>query len=192
MPGLQELPVREFAAAVDRVLTDYPMLVVDVVAVADLGAAPGAVYWRREARNLGSVRSITLDQRTACASSGPASVSDSVAEPERSRLYAETVRAFGVALEDAGGGTAQVKAQHVLIAEYMRGVAGRYTTLAELVRGYRQWRGELIGATNETGRFCMREALSSGFAEVVLQGSRACAPARTLHTLLVDAAPRRD
>lgn len=192
LPDLQELPVREFAAAVDRVLTDYPMIVVDVVAVADLGTDAGPVCWKRESRKPGTVRSITLDQRTACASSGPATASDSAAESERSRLYADTVRAFGPALDDTGGGSAQARAQHVLIAEYMRGVAGRYTTLVELVRGYRQWRAELIGTTTETGRFDMRRALGAGFAEVVLQGSQACAPARTLHTLLVDAAPRRD
>lgn len=191
LPDLDEVPVREFAAAVDRVLTDYPMIVVDVVAVGDLGAGGGPVCWRRESRKSGTVRSIVLDERTAVVSSGPATERDSVAVSERSRLYADTVRAFGAALDDAGGGVARVRAQRVLIAEYMRGVAGRYTTLAELVRGYRQWRAGLVGAVSEIGRFEIGRALGAGFAEVVLRGGQACAPARALHTLLVDAAPPR-
>lgn len=191
LPDLQELPVREFVAAVDRVLTDYPMIVVDVVAVADVGTDTSPVCWRRETSKPGAARSITLDQRTACASSGPATEADSAVETERSRLYADTVRAFGPALDHAGGGAARAGGQRALIAEYMRGVAGRYTTLAQLLGGYRQWRAELIGATTETGRFDMGRALGAGFAEVVLRGSQASAPARTLHTLLVDAAPHR-
>lgn len=186
LPDLQEQPVREFAAAVDQVLTDYPMISLDVVAVTDLDDA-GPVQWRRESRESEVVRSITVDRRAACEPSDDATNSDTAARD--SRIYADTAGQLGLALDSAGGGVAGQTARHALIAEYMREVAGRYTTLAELMRGYRRWSAEL---TSGTPGFDAERALSTAFAEVVARGGEASAPARTLHALLVDAAPRRD
>ena len=185
-PGLAEKPVREFAAAIDRVLTDYPMIGLDLVAVADLAADAAPVQWRWESRESAVVRSITLDRGTA----GASATSDSVNEPSDSPVYSATVRALGQALDSAGGGAARAQARHALVSAYMQDVAGRYTTLAQLMRGYRQWRSGLPGATDETGRFDTPRALAAGFAEVVLRGSAASVPARTLHALLVDTAPQ--
>ncbi|MEU4312192.1 hypothetical protein [Nocardia sp. NPDC024068] len=209
LPDLAEQPMREFAAAVDRVLTDYPMIVVDRVAVADLGDGAEPVQWRQERRVSATIRSIILDRRAArtpggpvAAASGdiaaaqpdnaPAAMDDPAAGSGGAGIYAETVRALGPALDSAGGGAAGAGARRALVADYMRAVEGRYTTLAELVRGFRQWRSELAGATDESGRFDVQRAVCAGFAEVVLRGGEASAPARTLHALLVDAAHQRD
>ncbi|ONM48493.1 hypothetical protein B0T44_16600 [Nocardia donostiensis] len=186
LPDLWEQPVRDFAAAVDRILTDYPMIGLDVVAVADLDDA-GTVRWRRETRKSEVVRSITLDRQIACEVSDDATNYDT--DEYVSRIYADTVGQLGLALDSAGGGVASRTARHTLIAEYMREVAGHYTTLAELVRGYRRWSADLTGSP--TG-FDSERALSTAFAEVVARGAEASAPARTLHALLVDAAPQQD
>ncbi len=245
LPDLAEQPMREFAAAVDRVLTDYPMIVVDRVAVAELGDDSEPVQWRQERRLSATIRSIILDGRAARRPGGPETAvssefaaaqpdntddtadvpsSDSArprsARPTREQsggiaagesygtapvamddpaagsggagIYAETVRALGPALDSAGGGAAGAGARRALVADYMKAVAGRYTTLAELVQGFRRWRAELACATDESGRFDLQRAMRAGFAEVVLRGGEASAPARTLHALLVDAAHGRD
>ncbi|MFI9531692.1 hypothetical protein ACIG56_00485 [Nocardia fusca] len=202
LPDLAEQPMREFAAAVDRVLTDYPMIVVDRVAVAELGDEAEPVQWRQERRISATIRSIILDRRAARTPGGPAgggpdgtppaAMDDPAAGSGGAGIYAETVRALGPALDSAGGGAAGAGARRALVADYMTAVAGQYTTLAELVRGFRRWRAELAGATDDSGRFDVQRAVRAGFAEVVLRGGAASAPARTLHTLLVDAAHQRD
>ncbi|WP_157120610.1 hypothetical protein [Nocardia fusca] len=202
LPDLAEQPMREFAAAVDRVLTDYPMIVVDRVAVAELGDEAEPVQWRQERRISATIRSIILDRRAARTpgvpagggpdDTAPAAMDDPAAGSGGAGIYAETVRALGPALDSAGGGAAGAGARRALVADYMTAVAGQYTTLAELVRGFRQWRAELAGATDDSGRFDVQRAVRAGFAEVVLRGGAASAPARTLHTLLVDAAHQRD
>ncbi|MGW4767738.1 hypothetical protein ACWEO2_06795 [Nocardia sp. NPDC004278] len=190
LPDLEEAVVRQFAAAVDRVLTEYPVIGLDVVAVADLDDA-GSVKWSSESRDdpaSGVARSITLDQRRAREPSRVADTSDSGAGPEDLVIYSATVRELGLALDFAGGGVARRKAQRVLIAEYMRLEAGRYTTLAEVLRGYRRWRAGLTGTTLGVGGFDVSRAVCDAFADVVLHGDKASAPARTLYAVLLDAA----
>lgn len=182
-PGLQVSAVREFVAAVDRVLTDYPVIVLDVVAVAGLGAESGMVRWSSEPRGpTGAARSITLDQRTA---QEPRNVTGT--EPD---IYAATLREFGPALDGAGGGLARRRAQRVLVAEYLRLEPGRHRTLAEVVRGYQHWRAELTGDITAAGGFDVSRAFGVAFAEVVLRGNEASSQAKTLHAVLVDAAAR--
>jgi hypothetical protein len=181
--------VREFAAAVDRVLTDYPAIALDVVAVVELGHNARGVRWRYEPHDSAAVRSITLDRRVACEPSRGAGTLESEISPDDPAVYAATVGELGLALNSAGGGVARRTAQRILIAEYMRVVAGRYTTLAELLRGYRRWRAGLTGATGEAGGFDEHRALGAAFADVVLHSERASAPAKALHAALVDAAP---
>ncbi len=182
-PGLQVSAVREFVAAVDRVLTDYPVIVLDVVAVAELGAEAGLVRWSSEPHGPGGpARSITLDQRTA---QQPSEVTGT-----ESDIYAATLREFGPALDGAGGGFARRRAQRVLVAEYLRLEPGRHRTLAEVVRGYQHWRAELTGDPTAAGGFDVSRAFGAAFAEVVLRGTAARIQAKTLHAVLVDAASR--
>ncbi|MFI6363637.1 hypothetical protein ACIBG0_12910 [Nocardia sp. NPDC050630] len=192
LPDLEEAAVRQFAAAVDRVLTEYPVIELDVVAVADLDDGADSVQWSSESRDdaaAGGASSITLDQRTARAPSRVAGTPESGAGLEDLVIYSATVRELGLALDFAGGGFARRKAQRVLIAEYMRLEAGRYTTLAEVLRGFRRWRAGLTGAIGGGG-FDVSRALGDAFADVVLHGDKASAPARTLYTVLLDAASR--
>ncbi len=195
LPGLDETAVRQFAAAVDRVLTDYPAIVLDVVGVADLGDDAPVVRWAGElpAAAISTVRSIMLDQRVA---REPGRVADLyAADPLVTGdpvIYVATVRELGLAFDAAGGGVVRKNAQRLLIAAYLRVVTGQHTTLGEVVRGYRCWRAELIGSAGYTAGFDPGRAVSTAFAEVVLRGPEACAPARILHTALVGAVSERE
>ncbi|WP_280265979.1 hypothetical protein [Nocardia wallacei] len=198
LPGLREAAVREFAAAVDRVLTEYPMIALDVVRVADLGE-DATVRWATGPRGYpaaGVEHSITLDLHAACATDraaeAPVPQPNSEGEPAGELpIYMETLREFGRALDFAGGGVARHKAQKALIAQYLSLRAGRLDTLAAVVAGYRQWRAELIGATGDSGGFDASRAVGAAFATVVRRGDKAGVQARTLYALLVDAAPAR-
>ncbi|MFJ1456481.1 hypothetical protein [Nocardia sp. N2S4-5] len=187
LPGLHEVPVRQFAAAVDRVLSDYPAIELDVVAVAELDDDAEGVRWHSEPGDPATVRSITLDQRVAGDPGTGAETSEAAADSDDQLIYEATVRELGLALNSAGDDAARRAAQRILIVEYMRVAAGRYTTFGELLRGYRDWRAELPGGTGETG-FDARRAVAAAFAEVVLRRERAAAPAKALHAALVDAA----
>ncbi|WP_280335773.1 hypothetical protein [Nocardia wallacei] len=195
-PELSDTAVREFAAAVDRMLTDYSAITLDVVAVAGLSDATSIVQWNCESRGTpAKMRSITLDQQVAhdpdCAVVAKVAIEQGNAESDHRAIYAETVRELGLALDSAGEGIVGRNAQRILIAEYLRSVAGRYTTLGELARGYRDWRAGLIGTAGDTVGFDPRRALRAAFAEVVMHGDQACMPAKTLHGALVDAASGR-
>ncbi|WP_280256280.1 hypothetical protein [Nocardia abscessus] len=193
-PGLQVAVIREFVAAVDRVLTDYPVISLDVVAVMDLDAESAPVWWSvepRDTRGTGGGRSMTLDQRTAQESGRATGTAESDAESAELGIYLATLREFGRALDFAGGGLARRQAQRVLIAEYLRLEGRRNSTLAEVVSGYRRWRAELAGDATDVGGFDVSRALGAAFADVVLRGDEASLQARALHALLVDATSQR-
>ncbi|WP_051757315.1 hypothetical protein [Nocardia sp. NRRL WC-3656] len=187
-PGLQLPPVRDFVAAVDRVLTDYPMIGLGTVAVAELGGELGMVRWSREPGAEGATDSMTIDLRTAQEPAAATPTTEPGGEPARSDIYPATLREFGRALDAAGGGVARKQAQRVLIAEYLRRQPDR--TLAEVVSGYRDWRAELAGKASFSGEFDVGEALGFAFAEVVQHGAEAGIQARLLHAVLIAAASR--
>ncbi|MEU2039624.1 hypothetical protein [Nocardia niwae] len=193
-PGLQVPVVREFVAAVDRVLTDYPVIALDVVVVAELDAGSGPVLWSpdpADTRGTSAGRSITLDQRTALESRRATGIPESETDSAEPEIYLATLREFGRALDCAGGGLARRQAQRVLIAEYLRLEAGRDSTLAEVVRGYRRWRAVLTGGAADAGGFDVSRALGAAFADVVVRGDEASRQARALHAVLVGATSRR-
>ncbi|WP_280494543.1 hypothetical protein [Nocardia asiatica] len=190
-PGLRVPVMRGFVAAVDRVLTDYPVIALDVVTVAELDAESRPVRWSHEPRDMrgtGADRSITLDQRTALESSAATGTAESDAGPAEREIHLATLREFGRALDFAGGGLARRQSQRVLIAEYLRLEARPDSTFAEVVRGYRRWRSELAA---DTGEFEVGRAIGAAFADVVLRGDQASPQARALHAVLVDATSRR-
>ncbi|AHH22136.1 hypothetical protein NONO_c73810 [Nocardia nova SH22a] len=150
-------------AAVDRGLTNYPVIGLDTVAVAELGGELGMVRWSREPGADGATGSTTLDRHTAQepAAAGPPT------EP---------------------GGVARKQAQRVLIAEYLRRQPDG--TLAEVVSDYRDWRAGLAGNTSAPGEFDVGEVLGIAFAEVVQHGAAAGIQARLLHAVPIAAAAR--
>ncbi len=203
-PDLQLAPVQEFVTAVDRVLTDYPMIVLETVAVAELEDELGTVRWAGAPTDSeGGARSITLDRRAAQQPQPPARSSrpsghpqDPTADTEETGettqpdIYTATLRAFGRAFDAAGGGVAHRRAQRVLISEYLDTQPRPRPALSEMVRGYREWRAELTGNATERGGFDVDEALGVAFAEVVQHGEKAGIQARLLHAVLVAAAIR--
>lgn len=202
-PDLQLAPVQEFVTAVDRVLTDYPMIMLEIVAVAELEDQLGTVRWAGAPPDSeGGARSITLDRRTAQQPQAPARSSGPAARPQdpgadteetgattQPDIYTATLRAFGRAFDAAGGGVAHRRAQRVLISEYLNTQPRPRPSLPEMVRGYREWRAELAGNA-EPGGFDVDEALGVAFAEVVRHGEKAGIQARLLHAVLVAAATR--
>ncbi|WP_156055776.1 hypothetical protein [Nocardia sp. NRRL WC-3656] len=187
LPDLQEIPVREFVFAVDRVLTEYPAIDLDVVGVADLGDDSEEVRWHHGTVGAVAVRSITLGLRDACGATQIRETPKPAAGHNDSAIYWATVRELGLALDHIGGGVARKATQRTLIAEYLRGMAGRYTTLGELLRGYRRWRAEWAQAVGVTGDFNVGIAVGAAFADVVLHGEQASVAARALHSMLIDA-----
>ncbi|MGW1740508.1 hypothetical protein ACWCPQ_17050 [Nocardia sp. NPDC001965] len=203
-PDLQLAPVHEFVSAVDRVLTDYPMIVLETVAVAEVEDELGPVRWVGAQPDSGSAaRSITLDRRASQqpqppdrSSRPPAPPQDDTADTEETvettqpDIYTSTLRAFGRAFDAAGGGVAHRRAQRILISEYLDTQPRPRPALSEIVRGYREWRAELSGDATERGGFDVDEALGVAFAEVVRHGENAGIPARLLYAVLVAAAIR--
>ncbi|WP_156090840.1 hypothetical protein [Nocardia cyriacigeorgica] len=212
-PDLRLAPVQEFVTAVDRVLTDYPMIVLEIVAVAELGDEFGTVRWdcappdtADDARSTTAdgARSITLDRAAAQrppepAQPAPAPADSQAAAADRTgessvsapaEIYAATLRAFGRAFDAAGGGRARRQAQRALIAEYLGALPRPRPALAEVVRGYRAWRAELTAGVAAQPEFDVDEALGIAFAEVVQHGEKAGIQARLLHAILVAAAAR--
>lgn len=187
-PGLHVAAVREFVTAVDRVLTDNPTLGLDIVAVAELGDESGMVRWSCEpGDSRPAARTITLDERTA---QKPPEDTGSTETDAEQGIYVATLREFGRALDGAGGGLARRQAQRILLAEYLRQEPEPHRPLAEVVHGYRRWRGELTETSTARGGFDVSRALGVAFAEVVLRGDRARIQARTLHAALIAAAAR--
>ena len=182
--------VREFVAAVDRVLTDYPMIDLDVVEVAELPAGSDTVQWSARARGSGeAARTITLDYRTARQPGHALAAAESDAAPG---IYPATLRAFGSALDHAGSGIARRQAQRMLLVEYLSREPARHRSLADVVRGYKSWRAELTGDGAGTGEFDLSRAFGAAFCDVVQRGDEATIQARTLHAVLVAASTRRE
>lgn len=205
-PDLQLAPVQEFVIAVDRVLTDYPMIALEIVAVAELEDEFATVRWAGAPPDSeGGARSITLDRGAAQQPQEPTQPSQPPAPPQDTAadtgesgdtaqpgIYAATLRAFGRAFDAAGGGVAARQAQRVLISEYLDAQPRPRPALSELVRGYREWRADLSGNAVEPGGFDVAEALGVAFAEVVRHGEQAGIQARLLYAVLIAAAIRRE
>lgn len=203
-PDLQLAPVQEFVTAMDRVLTDYPMIVLETVAIAELDDELGTVRWAGAPPDSeGGARSITLDLRAAQQPQPPARSPQTPAHPQDASadteesgettqpdIYTATLRAFGRAFDAAGDGVAHRRAQRVLISEYLSTQPRPRPALSEVVRGYREWRAELSGNATEPSEFDVAEALGVAFAEVVQHGEKAGIQARLLHAVLVAAATR--
>ncbi|WP_433631327.1 hypothetical protein [Nocardia sp. CA-120079] len=199
-PSVDGYTIREVAAALDDVLTQYPYVDLRQIAIADSADAATRLEWDWVAGAAGPepfTRRIVLDTvvarnpgvfaeyvRTATHSGKLARGSD------RRPVYSTMVRELGHALDVAGSFRARQAAQDALIAEFTRtrGTAPREKTVTESNSEYEQWRAQLSGYAFHNGRFDPGMAVADAFTEVQINGSEAAPPAKVLHRLLIETA----
>ncbi|WP_157227064.1 hypothetical protein [Nocardia asiatica] len=199
-PGVDGYAIRELAAAIDDVLTQYPYLDLRQIAIMESRDAATRLEWDWVAGRAGPepyTRRIVLDTvlarnpgafaefvRTATESGNLARSSD------RRPVYSTMVRELGHALDVAGGFRARESAHDTLIAEFTRtrGTGTRELPAASSTSDYEQWRAQLSGYAFHNGRFDPGMALADAFTEVQLNGPEAGPPAKVLHRLLVETA----
>ncbi|MFI7667919.1 hypothetical protein [Nocardia sp. NPDC049526] len=199
-PSVDGYTIREIAAALDDVLSQYPYVDLRQIAIADSADAATRLEWDWVAGATGPepfTRRIVLDTvvarnpavfaeyiRTATHSGKLARGSD------RRPVYSTMVRELGHALDVAGSFRARQAAQDALIAEFTRtrGTAPRENAATESSSEYEQWRAQLSGYGFHNGRFDPGMAVADAFTEVQINGSEAAPPAKVLHRLLVETA----
>ncbi|WP_433202570.1 hypothetical protein ACQP1G_12510 [Nocardia sp. CA-107356] len=199
-PTVDGYTIREIAAALDDVFTQYPYVDLRQIAIADSADSATRLEWDWVAGATGPepfTRRIVLDTvvarnpgvfaeyiRTATHSGKLARGSD------RRPVYSTMVRELGHALDVAGSFRARQAAQDALLAEFTRtrGTAPRENADIASSSDYEQWRAQLSGYGFHNGRFDPGMAVADAFAEVQINGSEAAAPAKVLHRLLVDTA----
>lgn len=208
-PGVARTVLLELVAAVNDVLPRHPAIGLRAIGIADLDAECATRLDSAPADNdeggvgnepdpaIGTrqfgVR-ITLAADLAVA---PAQLEHAVRADEEAGIlafgsgqrpvYSSIVRELGRALDAAGGFRARSESRRALLAAYLPLAHPRATiTLARTVAGFKEWRAQLTGGFRGD-RFDPADALAEAFTEVVLDAGRACAPARVLHRLLVEA-----
>jgi hypothetical protein len=202
--GVSRPTVDEIAAAVDDILGKHPYIELAGIEITDLpdGAVSRVTSARatQEAEGPVTGERILLDRVTAAS---PALLEEKVETAIRSGervagsgerpMYSTIVHDLGRILEAGAGRRVRQSAHRSLLMEYQRvsGPWGARDTLAVIVRGYRQWRAQLIRACFSGDRFDPRAAVVEGFTEVELRGEGACGPAKVLHRLVVEHARGR-
>ncbi|MEV6139363.1 hypothetical protein AB0L63_25590 [Nocardia sp. NPDC051990] len=199
-PTVDGYTIREVAAALDDVLTQYPYVDLRQIAIAESTESATRLEWDWVAGATGPepfTRRIVLDTvvarnpsvfaeyiRTATHSGKIARGSD------RRPVYSTMVRELGHALDVAGSFRARQAAQDALIAEFTRtrGTAPREGVDTASSSEYEQWRAQLSGYGFHNGRFDAGMAVADAFTEVQINGSEAATPAKVLHRLLVETA----
>jgi hypothetical protein len=199
-PSVDGYTIREVAAALDDVLTQYPYVDLRQIAITESADAATRLEWDWVAGATGPepfTRRIVLDTvlarnpavfaeyvRTATQSGKLARGSD------RRPVYSTMVRELGHALDVAGSFRARQAAQDALIAEFTRtrGTAPRENAATGSNSEYEQWRAQLSGYGFHGDRFDPGMAVADAFTEVQINGAEAAAPAKVLHRLLVDTA----
>ncbi|MFE9327716.1 hypothetical protein ACIHDR_40020 [Nocardia sp. NPDC052278] len=199
-PTVDGYTIREIAAALDDVLTQYPYVDLRQIVIAESAESATRLEWDWVAGATGPepfTRRIVLDTVVA---RNPAVFAEYIRSAthsgklargsDRRPVYSTMVRELGHALDVAGSFRARQAAQDALIAEFTR---TRGTILRENVdtassSEYEQWRAQLSGYGFHNGRFDAGMAVADAFTEVQINGSEAAAPAKVLHHLLIDTA----
>ncbi|MET8798578.1 hypothetical protein ABZV91_19390 [Nocardia sp. NPDC004568] len=200
--GLDECVVGDFVAAIDDLLTRYPVLVLHRVVIAELPGDKVVLAQQAAPDHPGGTESAPVELILSAAAAKDPDVADAlgsamtswaqaVATTAARPVYTATVGELGRVLDFAGGGAAQTGAQRALIAAYLDSVDAdqRRATLGRLVRGYKQWRSRLGERSVDRGQFDPDAAIVDAFTDVVINGGRASDPARVLYRLLVTSAP---
>lgn len=197
--GVSRRTVDEIAAAVDGILGRYPFIKPAGIEITELrdGTVSRVVSNRASDDTADAVTGgwISLD-RVAVANPGllaerveaAVRAGERVAGPPEQPMYATIVRDLGRVLEATAGPHVRQSAQRSLLMEYRRisGPWDRGDTLAAIVRGYREWRAQLVRACFSGDRFDPRAAVVESFTEVELRGESACGPAKVLHRLAIE------
>ncbi|MGK8502572.1 hypothetical protein [Nocardia asiatica] len=202
--GVAKLTVDDIAAAVDGILGKYPFIRLAGIEITDLrDGGVSRVEWDREIDSEEAPVTggwILLDR---VAAANPALLAEKIAVATRSGrrvagsderpMYSTIVRDLGRILEADSGPRVRQSAHRSLIMEYRRisGPWDRGDSLAEVVRGFREWRAHLIRACFADGVLDPVAAVVEAFTEVELRGESACGPAKVLHRLVVEHARGR-
>ncbi|WP_280318959.1 WXG100 family type VII secretion target [Nocardia wallacei] len=198
-PGLDEAVVGEFLAAVDDVLTRYPVIDLRSVGCGEVdGDSPvrvGQLERDPAGEHSPSEWAVVLDGELAANPDALAEILRRQCRPgaavpgtESRAVYAVTVREFGRAIDRAGDRRARGVAQRTLIAEYLSGGAADEMSFGQVVAGYRRWRDQLSGSGFDRGVLAPADALADAFTDVMLNDGKASEPAKTLCRLLIDTA----
>ncbi|WP_174185966.1 hypothetical protein [Nocardia barduliensis] len=197
--GVAKHTIDDIAAAVDDILRKYPFIRLAGIDITDLrDGGVSRVVWARKIDSEDDPVTggwILLDRVTTA---NPVLLAEKIAAATRSGervagaqerpMYSTIVRDLGRILEAESGPRVRQSAHRSLIMEYRRisGPWDRGDTLAGVVRGYREWRGQLIRACFPGDRFDPVAAVVEAFTEVELHGEGACGPAKVLHRLVVE------
>ncbi|MFE7798457.1 hypothetical protein [Nocardia sp. NPDC057440] len=188
--GIAESTVHEIAAAIDDILGKYPFLALGGIEITELGGdAVSCVKWDRTAGWILLDRAVVASPtRIAEIVSAATRSGASVPGAEERPMYSVIVNDLGRIMAAAAGPAARQRAQMSLITEYRRisGPWDRTDTLAQIVAGYRKWRGQLSGRCFSRNQFQAAAALAEAFTEVELCDDGACGPAKVLHHLVVE------
>ncbi|MGW4767777.1 hypothetical protein ACWEO2_06995 [Nocardia sp. NPDC004278] len=199
-PTVDGYTIREVAAALDDVLTQYPYVDLRQIAIAESAESATRLEWDWVAGATGPepfTRRIVLDTVVA---RNPAVFAEYIRSAthsgklargsDRRPVYSTMVRELGHALDVAGNFHARQAAQDALIAEFTRtrGTAASAHAGTGSNSEYEQWRAQLSGYGFHNGSFDPGMAVADAFTEVQINGAEAAAPAKVLHRLLVDTA----
>ncbi|MFI6361117.1 hypothetical protein ACIBG0_00060 [Nocardia sp. NPDC050630] len=199
-PSVDGYTIREIAAALDDVLTQYPYVDLRQIAIAESADAATRLEWDWVAGAAGPepfTRRIVLDTVVARSPAvfaeyiRSATHSGKIARgSDRRPVYSTMVRELGHALDVAGSFRARQAAQDALIAEFTRtrGTAPRDNPTSASSSEYEQWRAQLSGYGFHNGNFDPGMAMADAFTEVQINGCEAAPPAKVLHRLLIDTA----
>ncbi|WP_084161189.1 hypothetical protein [Nocardia sp. BMG51109] len=182
--------LREYARAVDEILSRHPQIDLRRVEIADLdGNRHAEAAWRKRTDGTYYAESITLDRHFA---THPEELRASKERAERTGysprgvadrpVYATIVHELGHALDYAGGKWARDLAEDVLLAHY-KSTRGHVDA-----EEYHAWLRQLSRYSFQRGALRAGEALADAFLDVALNGRDASEPARVLHALLTGVA----
>ncbi|MEV0034052.1 hypothetical protein AB0H50_34020, partial [Nocardia sp. NPDC050793] len=195
LPHLDPEVLREYARAIDDMLTKYPgapVAILDILAVRHHRSAFAATQWESEN---GGARVILDYQLATSAELFWAALSEDVAagfkhpSMERRPVYSAIVHEFGHVLDYLSSEETRATIEDILRRRYEEEFAAAH--LAAGGEGYHTWIRQLSGYSfHDNGEFNPGEAIPEGFAEVELNGDAASEPARVIHETLVANARR--
>ncbi|WP_253798665.1 hypothetical protein [Nocardia amikacinitolerans] len=195
LPHLDPEVLREYARAIDDLLTKYPgtpVAILDILTVQNHRSAFAATQWEHEnggARVVLDYQLATSSQLFWAAMSMDVAAGFKHPSMERRPAYSAVVHEIGHVLDYLSSEQTRATIEDVLRRRYEEEFAAAH--LAAGGEGYHTWIRQLSGYSfHDDGAFNPGEAIPEGFAEVELNGDAASEPARVIHETLVANARR--